>query len=48
MKVDYATAVIDPADDATFWVIHTYAHTGQLNDQKYWTTVAGKVSPTLP
>ena len=48
LKVDYATAVIDAADDETFWVIHEYAHTGEPNDQKYWTTVAGKVSPTLP
>jgi hypothetical protein len=48
LKVDYATAVIDPADDKTFWVIHEYAHTGQSNDRKYRTTVAGKVSPNLP
>jgi hypothetical protein len=48
LKVDYATAVIDPADDETFWVIHEYAHTGQPNDTNYWTTVVGRISSTLP
>jgi hypothetical protein len=34
-KLDYSTAVVDPVDDTTFWVIHEYADGAKSN----WVTV---------
>jgi hypothetical protein len=38
-QLDYATAVIDPVDDETFWGIHAYADGGT------WKFIVGVVSP---
>jgi hypothetical protein len=49
LKIDYATAVIDPVDDETFWVIHEYADNDDVShDNRYWTAVVGHISATLP
>ena len=40
--IDYATAVVDPLDDTTFWIIHEYAD----DATKAWKTVVGVVDPT--
>lgn len=40
-KLDYATAVIDPLDDLSFWFIHEYADAPTTS----WRAVAGKVDP---
>lgn len=39
-KLDYATAVVDPSDDKSFWVAHTYA-----NSSGGYRTVFGKITP---
>ena len=39
--MDYSTAVVDPADDTTFWVIHAYASSSTTSLQ----LVVGKVVP---
>lgn len=41
-QLDYATAVVDPVDDVTFWMIHEYAD----DTSKSWKTVVGVVNPT--
>ncbi len=41
-KLDYATAVVDPVDDVTFWMIHEYADSASQS----WKTVVGVVNPT--
>jgi hypothetical protein len=41
-QLDYATAVVDPIDDETFWLIHEYAD----DATKSWKTVVGVVSPS--
>ena len=41
-KLDYSTAVVDPVDDTTFWVIHEYADGAKSN----WVTVIGVVDPS--
>lgn len=41
-KLDYATAVVDPVDDVTFWMIHEYADGASQS----WKTVVGVVNPT--
>jgi hypothetical protein len=41
-QLDYATAVVDPKDDKTFWVIHEYAD----GTTSSWKTVIGVVDPT--
>lgn len=49
LKIDYATAVVDPVDDKTFWIIHEYADNDDAShDDRYWTAVVGHVSATLP
>jgi len=49
LKIDYATAVVDPVDDETFWIIHEYADNDDVShDDRYWTAVVGHVSATLP
>ena len=49
LKVDYATAVVDPVDDETFWIIHEYADNDDVShEDRYWTAVVGHVSATLP
>jgi hypothetical protein len=40
-QLDYATAVVDPVDDETFWVIHEYADGTSTS----WKTVVGVVDP---
>jgi hypothetical protein len=40
-RVEYSTAVVDPIDDKTFWVIHEFAD----KDTNGWRTVVGKVKP---
>jgi hypothetical protein len=40
--LDYATAVVDPVDDVTFWMIHEYADSASQS----WKTVVGVVNPT--
>ena len=42
-QLDYATAVVDPVDDTTFWVIHEYADGATSG----WVTVIGVVDPSL-
>jgi hypothetical protein len=42
-QIDYATAVVDPKDDKTFWVIHEYADGATSS----WKTVVGVVDPTV-
>jgi hypothetical protein len=39
--LDYATAVVAPVDDTTFWVVHEYAD----GATKSWVTVIGVVDP---
>lgn len=39
-KLDYSTAVVDPSDDRSFWVAHTYANSGGG-----YRTVFGKITP---
>jgi hypothetical protein len=41
-QLDYATAVVDPVDDVTFWFIHEYADAGATT----WKTVVGVVDPS--
>jgi hypothetical protein len=38
-QLDYATAVVDPVDDQTFWLIHEYAD----DAPNTWKTVVGVV-----
>jgi hypothetical protein len=40
-QLDYATAVVDPVNDETFWVIHEYADGTSTG----WKTVVGVVDP---
>jgi hypothetical protein len=42
-KLDYSTAVVDPADDTTVWFIHEYADGTTM----YWKTIIGVVNPSL-
>lgn len=37
--LDYATAVVDPSDDTSFWLAHEYS------DKDRYTTVIGKIPP---
>ena len=49
LKIDYATAVVDPADDETFWIIHEYVNNDDTSHEaSYWTATVGHISAALP
>jgi hypothetical protein len=41
-KLDYVTAVVDPADDLTVWMINEYADAATVS----WKTVVGRANPS--